>query len=102
MAILAIHTYDIGDAVRCTITFATTDSTPTDPTTVTFTYRDPSGNETTWVFGVDAQVIKDDTGDYHADVTLDEDGLWHYRFEGTGALIAAAEHGFYVRRSEIV
>ena len=102
MATLTVNTYDIGDSIRCTITFATTAGVPTDPTTVTFKYRDPSGNEVTWVFGVDPEVIKDDTGDYHADVTLDEDGLWYYRWEGTGALIGAAEHGWYARRSEIV
>lgn len=102
MAVLTIHSYDIGGAIRCTVTFATTAGVPTDPTTVTFIYRDPSGNETTWVFGVDPEVIKDDTGDYHADVPLDESGLWYYRWEGSGVLIAAAEHGFYGIKSEIV
>lgn len=101
MAVLAINTYDIGDSIRCTITFATIAGVPTDPTTVTFIYRDPSGTETTWVFGVDVELVKDDTGDYHADVPIDDDGLWYYRWTGTGALIAGADHGFYVRKSEI-
>jgi len=102
MATLSVNTYDIGQAVRCDVVFADTAGTATDPTTVTFIIRDPSGNETTYTYPPAGTIVKDGVGDYHADVTLDEAGLWYYRWEGTGALVAASEHGFYARKSEIV
>jgi hypothetical protein len=102
MATLAVNTYDIGQAVRFTVTFADTAGVSTDPTTVTFIIRDPSGTETTYTYPPAGTIVKDDTGDYHADVTIDEAGLWYYRWTGTGVLVAAAEHGFYGRISEIV
>jgi len=72
----------------------------TDPTAVLFKTQDPSGNETTYTFGVDANVVKSAVGNYYADWTLDEEGRWFYRWEGTGVVVAAAEHALEVRDSE--
>lgn len=94
------NTYDIGDQARMSGAFTTVSSgAAADPTAITVIYRKPNGVETTLVYGTDAAVIKDSTGNYHADVTIDMSGRWYYRFEGTGAVIAAGETYFDVRIS---
>ena len=62
-----------------------------DPTTVTFKVTDPNSATTTYVYGTDAQLVKDSTGVYHVDLSLDLPGLYYYRFLGTGAVKAAGQ-----------
>jgi hypothetical protein len=50
--------YDIGDAVRCSATFKDSSNAAVNPTTVTFKYKDPSGNVATLVYGTDAALVK--------------------------------------------
>lgn len=90
--------YDDGDSVRLAVGF-TIRNTLTDPTTVTLKVQDPSDNETDYTYAL-AEVIKDGVGQYHKDITLDEVGTWYYRFEGTGAAVAAEENSFAVRETE--
>jgi hypothetical protein len=100
MAIVTTNTYDIGDRIRSNVEFRTIASVLTDPTTIVFKYKDPSENTTTLTFGVDAAVVKDAVGAYHVDWDIDESGTWHYRWEGTGALVGAVENWFLIRASE--
>lgn len=94
-----MNTYDIGDQVRLTATFKNRSGSPADPTTVTFTYQKPGGP----VISDSGAVVKDSTGVYHYDLTLDNvPGKWRYRFAGTGALIAAEEGEFRVDPSVLV
>jgi hypothetical protein len=79
------NTYDVGDSVRCAGAWTDADSAAFDPDTVVFKHKDPSDNETTLTHGVDAEVVKDSTGNYHVDVDVDESGTWWYRFEGTAS-----------------
>jgi hypothetical protein len=95
---MAVNTYDKGDAVRLKGTF-TVSSVATDPTTVTLKVKDSDGTISTYTYAL-AQITKLSTGIYYKDVTVSNDGLWYYRFEGTGACIAAGESQFEVRRSE--
>lgn len=52
--------------------------TPTDPTTVTLTVTDPTGTQTT------PTPTHPSTGTYTASVACILDGLWSYKWEGTG------------------
>lgn len=99
MATYEVNTYDVGQEVRSDVDF-TVAGVLTDPTTITFMFLDPSGTTTTWVFGVDPEVVQDGVGEYHADWTLDEEGGWYYRWEGTGTLDASAERYLEVRDSK--
>lgn len=90
-----IDLYKKGQKVRCSVEFKV-DSVLTDPTTVTFKYKKPSGTITTLVYGTDAAVVKDATGKYHVDVTTDEKNEWNFRFEGTGTCTAVEEAAFNV------
>ena len=92
---MTINIYKLGQRVRCAVTF-TVSSTNTDPTTVKAKVKDPSGTVTTYTYGTDAALVKDATGQYHLDVDTDENGEWHFRFEGTGACTAVEESSFYV------
>lgn len=89
---------DIGDQVRMRVQFTDPNNVDAaiDPTTVTLKHKDPSGNVTTLVYGTDVEVIKESTGTYYADITIDEAGQWSYKWFGTGAAVAAEEEGFYV------
>ena len=42
------------------------------------------------------------TGDYHADFVPTLAGVHYYRWEGTGAAVAASESFFYVAQSSVI
>ena len=93
--------YTVGDKIRVSVTF-TVSSTATDPTIVTIKYKTPSGAATTWVYGTDIQVIKSSTGNYYADISATEGGLWPYRWEGTGPAHGAEQGNFIVTAANVV
>ena len=94
------NVYDKGDLVRCSGAFTDAAGDACDPTGVVFKFQDPSGNETTYTYGTDSELVKDSVGNYHVDVDTDEVGYWYYRFEGTGTGQAAGEASFIVRETE--
>lgn len=71
-----------------------------DPTTVTLKWRVAGGATTTWTrpaAGPDTQIVKDSVGVYHADIPTTEPGTHYFRWEGTGAVVAAEESTFSVK-----
>jgi hypothetical protein len=91
-----LNIYRYGQKVRCSVTFEVND-VATDPTAVTFKVRTPARTTTTYTYGApDAVIVKDATGQYHADVTANAMGEWNFRFEGTGACQAVEESAFVV------
>ena len=95
---MAVNTYDKGDTIRLKAEFKVS-SVYTDPTTIVLKVKSASGVITTYTYAL-AQVTKLSTGIYYKDVSLTDDGIWYYHFEGTGTVAAAGEHQFIVRRSE--
>lgn len=92
--------YIVGQVVRLGVTFTSAATgTATDPTVVTFSYRPPSGGEVSEVYDVDADVQKTGTGVYVRDLTLNEPGTWHYRWEGSGDVTTANEDSVGVKAS---
>lgn len=92
--------FDKSDLVRIDVDFKNSSDTLTDPSTITFKFEDPSGTETTYVYGIDAELVKDGTGEYHADISTDESGTWSWRFIGTGTVEQVDEGQFYVLLSD--
>jgi uncharacterized protein YfaS (alpha-2-macroglobulin family) len=88
-----VNDYDRGDTVRLDVEFKDIDAVLTDPTNVTVYVLDPSGNETVY-----NDAVNDAVGVYHKDVLLDEEGVWHYRWVGTGTLAAAGTGQLRVRK----
>lgn len=91
-----------GDVVRVTTDpgFTNAAGAPADPTTVNLLWKVGSGGAvTTWTrpaAGPDTQIVKDATGVYHADIPVVEAGVHYFRWEGTGAVVAAEEGRFSV------
>lgn len=92
---MTIHYYKLGQKVRCKVNFKA-NGTLTDPTTVRCKVKDPSGTITTYVYGTDAELVKESTGVYYVDVVTDEEREWRFRFEGTGTCTAVEESSFGV------
>jgi hypothetical protein len=65
----------------------------TDPTLVRLLWHRHGEADTIWLVTA-GQVVKDAVGVYHADITVTEPGLHYFRWEGTGAVVAAAEGTF--------
>jgi hypothetical protein len=97
---MARGAYEVGALVRATATFQV-GSTATDPSTITAIVRPPSGSSATYVYGTDAELVKDSTGVYHVDIDVNAAGRWVYRFAGSGAAQAAGEEIFIVEDSEV-
>ena len=94
------NTYDMGDLVRVSVIFKNIAGTVTDPTTVTLKYRNPAGTVTAWTVTA-GQIVKDSTGNYHADISPTTAGVWQYKWTGTGAVQAVEELSFAVKNSLI-
>lgn len=94
-----VNEYFLGQLVRCavpsTAPFAI-NGVATDPDTIVLKVSNPSGVKTTYTYGVGQTIVRDGVGQYHADILLNQTGRWWYRWEGTGAVQAAAEQMMYV------
>lgn len=69
----------------------------TDPTTVNLKWRRHGETDTTWTWTSGTpgpNIVRDSVGVFHADITVVEPGLHYFRWEGTGALVAAEEGSF--------
>lgn len=94
------NTYKRDSQVRLTATFKNSSGTVTDPTTIKVKYKTPAGVETTKTYVTDAEVVRSSTGIYYIDLTLTQTGRWHYRWEGTGTIIATSEASLDVDASQ--
>jgi len=95
---------DVGDRVKLTSYnadgegFKNTAGALTDPATVTLKVKKPDGTVTTYTYA-SAEITKDAVGRYSYQLTIDQDGVWSYRWIGTGTIVAAEEDAFFVRKS---
>lgn len=96
MAITYIDNIQRDQTKQIAVTFKNASAAVTDPTTVTFTFRAPTGTVTTYTNGVDSQLVKDSTGVYHVNLTCSSAGAWHCVFKGVGVVNQAAYVTLYV------
>ena len=66
---------------------------------VAFKIKSLSGETISYEYGQDAELVKDDVGKYHVDISITASGKWYYRFFSTGIGHAAGETSFQVRKS---
>lgn len=92
------NTYQSGSSIVLTGTFKNPSAVLTDPTVVVCKVRTPGRTLAT------PTPINTSTGVWAATYSLlDADhGTYHYRFEGTGAIQAAAEGSFIVAESNVL
>ena len=95
---MTVNTYDKGDGIRLQATF-TVSSVNTDPTTITMRVKDADNVVTVYTHAL-VEITNPAVGIYYKDIEVTNDGVWYYRFEGTGAVQAAGEYSFIVRTSE--
>lgn len=90
---MAVNEYVLGTPVELTVTFTNLAGDPTDPSTVVCKVKKPDDTESDFT-GTD--LANDDTGVYSTIFVADQVGDWRYRWEGSGALVAATEAIFTV------
>ena len=95
-----INSYQAGNVVNMTVQFTTTSNSgiPADPTTIKLRVIDPNDIETDYTYSGGA-LIKTSVGNYSYPLQVLTAGTYNYRFEGLGAVIAAAESSFQVSSS---
>jgi hypothetical protein len=71
-----------------------------DPTGVQFKFKHPVlGIVTTYVYGTDAQLVRDSQGMYHVTISADAAGHWYWKFTSTGTG-QAAQKGYFTVESD--
>ncbi|RJX20811.1 MAG: hypothetical protein C4570_03380 [Ammonifex sp.] len=81
-----------GKLIRLSLAFTDASDAAVDPTTVSVRIRPPDGVKATYVYGVDAELVRDGVGNYHFDLSLEQYGMYGYYAWSTGTGQAAA-HG---------
>ena len=92
-----MNEYDYGDTVTLRATFKV-DSVLTDPTTVSLSVTDPSGDATVYTYA-GTTVTKDSTGVFSKALACSEAGEWVAVWTGTGDCAAVGTRRFAIRRS---
>ena len=79
--------------VRFVIEITATDGgAPVDPTTLTFRVRNPDSTIT----DLSSLIVKDATGQYHADTAFVNGGVYTYAWTGTGAVVVQQSASFTI------
>ena len=97
-----MNSYHVGALVRISAAFTDTNGAAADPTAVTLLVKLRyviGATETTYTYA-GGTVTKSGTGAYYVDFTPTTEGIWDYRWVGTGAIQAADENAFNVPDSE--
>ena len=93
--------YDIGNGLILTGTFTTISGTNADPSAVTCRVKDPRGSTVVYTYAL-GQVTRVSVGVYTVQITPQYSGEYWYRFEGTGAIVAAMDQTFTIDPSQVV
>lgn len=99
---MAVPEFDVGDVVRLSVAFKDIDLDPADPTDVTLKVLPMLSTDDEETFTLEADEVVDDTtavGAFYFDYEVSNHGDHRWRWEGSGALVAAVEGVFTVRKS---
>lgn len=91
-----VKTYPNGQTVRLSLHYTDGACTPVDPDDLTLKLKAPDDTVQTLVYLTDAEIVRDDVGEFHADIAFTMPGTWHYRWEGTGQYAGVLEWRFIV------
>jgi len=89
----------VGDKPRVRATCADVDGMLVDPASLTVLVRDPEGFETSYTYGVDAEITRASLGVFDVFVDLTKPGDWFVRWKGAGSLQGAEEVRIRARSS---
>lgn len=96
-----IKSFSLDKTVRLSVEFRDAAGTLTDPTTLEFKIKSPDDAPVvTYIYGTDAELVRDAAGKFHVDYDVDVSGTWYYRYKATnGSLKETVEKEFVVARS---
>jgi hypothetical protein len=90
-----VNVYPVNELVQMSVTFATAEGAlPVDPSDVTLTLTPPDCDAPVVLDYAQGQITRAGVGEYYAQYVLSVGGLWIYRWQGTGAVIASSGNGF--------
>lgn len=92
-----MNSYPFGSVILLATAFRTAKRVLVDPTVVTLYIRGADGTEITYT---NTDITKISTGVYNRQFYPDTSGVWKYRWEGKGEVIAANEKSFEVKPSD--
>lgn len=99
----AADVYDIGDRIEIVVDFTDRFNEPADPSTVTIIVKKPDATKDTETWpGAASPIIREQLGTFYLPYDATTAGRYDCRAEGEGALIAAVEGSFRVRRSRVL
>ena len=85
-----MQVHNLGQKVRVTYSYTNAAGQAADPDAVFVAVKEPGASTTTYQYGVDSEVVKDDTGEYHVDLSLSTTGIWAVRGYSTGSVQAGS------------
>ena len=99
-----INQYEIGKTMVTSIAWVIgATGIAVDPSSVTLRVLMPgSSSPVVYVYGVDAGIVKDSVGQYHANIVLNTSGIVSYRWEAGGSYPDALENTVRVLPSNII
>jgi hypothetical protein len=93
------NTYDKGELVALIGIWEDEIGTRIDPNVIISKIKSPSGVISSYVYGIDPIVQRDEIGVYRIEILGDESGDWIYRFESTNTFPSAGEDIFNVKET---
>lgn len=94
--------YIVGEVAHISLGVADIGGAPADPGALTLKIKAPGSAVTTLTYGVDAAIVRDGVGAFHADIGLSAAGQWAYRWELSAPNTGAAEGLFTVQKSRVI
>ena len=92
---------DIGDTADLTAAFRNVYGLAVDPAGVAFAMKEPDGTITPYVYGTDAELVREAAGNFYVAWTAAQSGRHYCAFRSTGTGQAAEEATFVVRVSKV-
>jgi len=97
---MSTETHDMGDRRTFDIQFTDVAGLAGDPSSVTFRLGQPDGTVISYVYGAGAEVQRLGVGQYQVQITFDQSGRYHARYEGSSGLTVAEGIEIYIKRNE--
>ena len=94
--------YLVGQVARISLRVADIAGAIADPGGLVLCVKSAAGSVTASTYGADATIVRDGTGNYHADIPLTVHGLWAYRWELSAPNAGAAEGLINVQKSRVI
>ena len=97
-----LETYLVGDIARISLGVADLTGAIADPGGLVLRVKSATGSVTATTYGVEAVIVRDGLGAYHADIPLTAPGQWAYRWECSAPNAGAAEGVINVQKSRVI